>query len=84
MERREASKGGKEVSKKSAASQSTTKGSTAASKAQSSHNARRNDASSANPITQAIKASKPSVAVPAYDEQVHIAYKCEERMVFLG
>ncbi|KAJ0039469.1 hypothetical protein Pint_27982 [Pistacia integerrima] len=70
LERREASKGGKEVSKKSAASHSTAKGSTAASKAQSSHNARRNDASSANPTTQAIKASKPSVAVPAYDEQI--------------
>ncbi|KAJ0096392.1 hypothetical protein Patl1_28618 [Pistacia atlantica] len=70
LERREASKGGKEVSKKSAASHSTAKGSTAASKAQSSHNARRNDASSANPTNQAIKASKPSVAVPAYDEQI--------------
>ncbi|XP_044493439.1 microtubule-associated protein RP/EB family member 1C-like [Mangifera indica] len=70
LARREASKGGKEVSKKSAASQSTTKGSTAASKAQSSHSARRNDASFVNPTNQAIKASKPSVAVPAYDEQI--------------
>ena len=72
LERREASKGGKEVSKKSASSQSSSKGSTAAPKAHSSHHARRNDASSVNPSTHAaIKASKPSVVVPAYDEQVH-------------
>lgn len=70
LERREASKGGKEASKKSAASQSSTKGPTAATKALSSHNARRNDASSANPSTHPIKASKPPVVVPAYDEQV--------------
>ncbi|XP_044469614.1 microtubule-associated protein RP/EB family member 1C-like [Mangifera indica] len=70
LERREASKGGKEASKKSAASQSTNKGSTATPRAQSSQNSRRNDTSSGNPTTQAIKASKPSVAVPAYDEQI--------------
>ncbi|KAK1588777.1 hypothetical protein Q3G72_026928 [Acer saccharum] len=71
LERREACKGGKEASKKSASSQSSSKGSTAAPKAHSSHNARRNDASSVNPSTHAaIKASKPSVVVPAYDEQI--------------
>ncbi|KAH7566633.1 hypothetical protein ACOSP7_023215 [Xanthoceras sorbifolium] len=70
LERRETCKGGKEASKKSAPSQSSTKGPTAASKAQSSHNSRRNDASSVNPSTHAIKVSKPSVVVPAYDEQI--------------
>ncbi|KAJ4714807.1 Microtubule-associated protein RP/EB [Melia azedarach] len=70
LERREASKGGKEASKKSSSSQSTTKGVTAASKNQSSHSARRNDVSSANPITQVVKTSKPSAVVPAYDEQI--------------
>lgn len=56
--------------KKSASSQSSTKGSTAAPKA---HSVRRNDASSTNPSTHPIKAtSKPPAVIPAYDEQVNI------------
>ncbi|KAH9712109.1 Microtubule-associated protein RP/EB family member 1C [Citrus sinensis] len=70
LERRESCKGGKEASKKSASSQSTNKGVTAAPKAQSSHNARRHDVTSVNPTTQASKTSKPSAVVPAYDEQI--------------
>lgn len=75
LERRESCKGGKEASKKSASSQSTNKGVTAAPKAQSSHNARRHDVTSVNPTTQAIKTSKPSAVVPAYDEQVDTSYE---------
>lgn len=70
LERREACKGGKDASKK-CPSQSSTKGSTAAPKAQSSHNVRRNDAPSVvNFSNQSVKASKPPAPVPAYDEQV--------------
>lgn len=43
LERREASKGGKDVSKKSAPSQPSTKSSAAAPKTQTSHNSQRND-----------------------------------------
>ncbi|KAJ6919635.1 hypothetical protein NC651_013548 [Populus alba x Populus x berolinensis] len=67
LERREACKGGKEASKKCPQSQASSKGSTAAPKVQSSHNARRNDVSSSN---QSVKASKPSCPVPAYDAQI--------------
>lgn len=71
LDRREASKGGKEASKKAAPSQSSTKGSTAAAKSQSSHNARRNEVSSANPSNLMVKISRPtSTGGPAYDEQV--------------
>ncbi|KAH7520241.1 hypothetical protein FEM48_Zijuj08G0123300 [Ziziphus jujuba var. spinosa] len=71
LERREACKGGKEASKKGAQSQSSSKGTTAAPKTQSSHNARRNDASSVNTANQQVKASKPPPSVgPAYDEQI--------------
>lgn len=72
LDRREASKGGKEATKKAAApSQSSTKGSTAAAKSQSSHNARRNEVSSANPLNQTVKTSRPtSSGGPAYDEQI--------------
>ncbi|GLU20075.1 hypothetical protein SLE2022_362900 [Rubroshorea leprosula] len=71
LERREASKGGKEVSKKSASSQPSTKGSTAAARPPSSHNARRNDTASANPANPSGKRSKPSSPVKsAYDEQI--------------
>ncbi|XP_048232266.1 microtubule-associated protein RP/EB family member 1C [Ricinus communis] len=71
LERREACKGGKETTKKCPPSQSSAKGSTAAPKAQSSHNARRNDATSVNSANQSAKASKPPPsAVPAYDAQI--------------
>ncbi|KAJ9170640.1 hypothetical protein P3X46_018734 [Hevea brasiliensis] len=71
LERREACKGGKEASKKCVASQPSAKTSTAAPKAQSSHNARRNDVSSVNSTNQSVKASKPPPnPVPAYDEQI--------------
>ncbi|MBA0824442.1 hypothetical protein Goarm_021115, partial [Gossypium armourianum] len=73
VERREASKGGKEASKKSAPQPSSTKGSTAAPRPTSSH-ARRNSndvPSSVNPSNQSAKApSKPSTSVAAYDEQI--------------
>ncbi|EEF37419.1 microtubule binding protein, putative [Ricinus communis] len=76
LERREACKGGKETTKKCPPSQSSAKGSTAAPKAQSSHNARRNDATSVNSANQSAKASKPPPsAVPAYDAQVVAAIK---------
>ncbi|KAF2295355.1 hypothetical protein GH714_032645 [Hevea brasiliensis] len=76
LERREACKGGKEASKKCVASQPSAKTSTAAPKAQSSHNARRNDVSSVNSTNQSVKASKPPPnPVPAYDEQVVAAIK---------
>ncbi|PKI49831.1 hypothetical protein CRG98_029775, partial [Punica granatum] len=69
LERREACKGGKEASKKAAASQSSVRSSTAALKSQPAHNARRSDApvSSTNPPP---KAPKPAYTVPAYDEQI--------------
>ena len=68
LERREASKGGKEVSKKSAPSQPSTKSSTAAPKTQTTHNTRRNNVSITN---QPVKASRPSSSGgPACDEQV--------------
>ncbi len=73
LERREGCKGGKEATKKAAPSQSSTKSSTAAPKAQSSHNARRNEVSSANPANQPVKAARPSSSGgPAYDEKVLI------------
>ncbi|XP_038685158.1 microtubule-associated protein RP/EB family member 1C isoform X2 [Tripterygium wilfordii] len=74
LERRDTCKGGKEASKKSAPSQSSSKGSTAGSKAQSSHNARRIDAS-VNSANHSVKGSKPSIAVSAYDEQIVQAVK---------
>lgn len=76
MERREACRGGRETNKKSTHSQTSTKGSTAAQRPHSSHNARRNDVSTANPTNQAAKVAKPSAGAragaggPAYDEQV--------------
>ncbi|KAF5736186.1 hypothetical protein HS088_TW14G00322 [Tripterygium wilfordii] len=69
LERRDACKGGKEASKKSAPSQSSSKGSTAGSKAQTSHNARRIDAS-VNSAHYSVKGSKPSIPVSAYDAQI--------------
>ncbi|GAV64007.1 CH domain-containing protein/EB1 domain-containing protein [Cephalotus follicularis] len=67
VERRESCKGGKEANKKFASSHSSAKGSTAAPKAQSAHNARRHDVSSVSSINQTVKTSN---AVPAYDEQI--------------
>ncbi|WCJ31270.1 Microtubule-associated protein RP/EB family member 1C [Euphorbia peplus] len=71
LERRETSKGGKEVTKKSQQSQSSAKSSSVAPRPQSSHNARRTDASSvhANPPPKASK-PPPSAVVPAHDEQI--------------
>ncbi|KAG5528613.1 hypothetical protein RHGRI_029336 [Rhododendron griersonianum] len=68
-ERREASKGGKDLSKKSAPSQPSTKSSAAAPKTQTSHNSRRNDIRITN---QSVKApSRPSSSGgSAYDEQI--------------
>lgn len=73
LERREASKGGKEVNKKAAQSHlSSSKGTTTAPRPHSSHNSRRNDAPTrASATAQPTKASRPSSRDgPAYDEQV--------------
>ncbi|OMO97263.1 hypothetical protein COLO4_14743 [Corchorus olitorius] len=62
--------GGKEANKKSATSQSSTKGSTVAPRPPSSH-ARRNDVSSSvNSSNQSAKVSSkpPAAPIPAYDE----------------
>ncbi|KAF5961362.1 hypothetical protein HYC85_002571 [Camellia sinensis] len=68
LERREASKGGKDVNKKSTSWQPSTRSSTAAPKTQTSHNTRRNDVNTTN---QSVKASRPSSSGgPAYNEQV--------------
>ncbi|XP_019446800.1 PREDICTED: microtubule-associated protein RP/EB family member 1C-like isoform X2 [Lupinus angustifolius] len=70
LERREVSKGGREVGKKSAQSHSSTKNSSAP-KSHSSHTARRNDVSSTNNTNQAAKAVRPSSASnTAYEKQV--------------
>ncbi|KAE8652320.1 microtubule-associated protein RP/EB family member 1C [Cucumis sativus] len=73
LERREACKGGKEASKKFAASQSSAKNSVATSRSQTSQNARRNEATaSINSANQSAKASRPSSSHGAavYDEQI--------------
>ncbi|XP_022752088.1 microtubule-associated protein RP/EB family member 1C-like [Durio zibethinus] len=73
VERREASKGGKEVGKKSAPQQSSTKGSTAAPRPPSYHAQRNsNDVSSSmNSSNQSAKtSSKPSMSMAAYDKQI--------------
>ncbi|KAI3747881.1 hypothetical protein L6452_10601 [Arctium lappa] len=68
MERREACKGGKDVTKKSAPTQSS-RGSTTAPKA---HPSRRGDAPSAQPTGPPVKTPKPSSTtnVSAYDQQI--------------
>ncbi|KAI3799007.1 hypothetical protein L1987_34295 [Smallanthus sonchifolius] len=68
MERREACKGGKDVSKKSAPPQSA-RGSTAATKP---HPTRRGDAPPAHPTGPPVKTAKPSptINVTAYDQQI--------------
>lgn len=68
MERREACKGGKDVSKKSAPTQSS-RGSTTAPK---THPSRRGDAPSAQPTGPPVKTAKPSSTpnVSAYDQQI--------------
>ncbi|XP_057771153.1 microtubule-associated protein RP/EB family member 1C [Salvia miltiorrhiza] len=60
LERREACKGGKELSKKSAASQPSTKSSASVPKQGTSHNGRRADAAHANAANQSVKAVRPS------------------------
>ncbi|KAK7307658.1 hypothetical protein VNO77_40905 [Canavalia gladiata] len=70
LERREVCKGGRETTKKSANSQASNRGSTAQ-RPSSSHNARRNDVSTANHTNQAAKVTKPSSAGSAvYEEQI--------------
>ncbi|KAK3004705.1 hypothetical protein RJ639_018913 [Escallonia herrerae] len=71
LERRDACKGGKDVSKKSAAAQSSARCAAAPSKA---HNARRNDAQSANTTNQSVKVtnSRPSSSgESAYEQQAN-------------
>ncbi|XAR57761.1 hypothetical protein NMG60_11026013 [Bertholletia excelsa] len=68
LERRETSKGGKDVTRKSASSQSSTKSSTASSRTQSTHSARKNEANATN---QPVKPPRPSSSGgPMYDEQI--------------
>lgn len=69
VERRDASKGGKEANKRTAPTHAS-KSSTAASKAQASHSTRKNDAHSTN---ASHKTTKPSTNAggQAYDEQVN-------------
>ncbi|CAK9315623.1 unnamed protein product [Citrullus colocynthis] len=73
LERREACKGGKEASKKFAASQSSAKNSVATSRSQTSQNARRNEVTAiVNTANQSGKTSRPSSSCGAavYDEQI--------------
>ena len=73
LERRETSKGGKEVSKRSAQSQQSSKGTTTAPKAQSNHNPRRNETNPVvlNSANQSGKSSRPSSREGIeYDKQV--------------
>lgn len=79
LERREACKGGKEATKKAAQSQPSSKGTTAAPKAQSNHNSRRNETNSVNTVNQSGKSSRPSSSGgPAYDEQVNFDDYCSD------
>lgn len=71
VERREGSKGGKEVVKKSANTQACAKPNMAANRAHSSHTNRRTDVSSANSTNQPLKVSRPSsTTLAAYEEQI--------------
>ncbi|XP_022149450.1 microtubule-associated protein RP/EB family member 1C-like [Momordica charantia] len=73
LERREFCKGGREASKKFAASQPSAKGSMAASRSQTSHNARRNEVpATVNSANQSGKTSRPSSSCGAavYDEKI--------------
>ncbi|KAL2906336.1 Microtubule-associated protein RP/EB family member 1C [Bienertia sinuspersici] len=70
-QRREACKGGKETSKKTASSHPSTKSSAAATRPHSSQNSRRTDASSVNSANQAAKAPQPVTNGGAeYDKQI--------------
>lgn len=72
LERREACKGGKEGSKRTAPAQASTKSSAAAAKAQSSHSNRKNEGNSSVTMNPSVKTARPaSSGGPAYDEQVN-------------
>ncbi|KAM7252057.1 hypothetical protein ACFE04_023940 [Oxalis oulophora] len=81
VERREASKGGKDVSKKSAPPPSSKTSNASARSHSSTHTAnRRHDASSANSNNQTAKASnKPSSVVSHYDQQLSVDSLEKER-----
>ncbi|OVA15910.1 Calponin homology domain [Macleaya cordata] len=71
LERREACKGGKDPSKRTASTQASIKSSTTASKTQPSHNTRRTDSSSVHPVNPSVKITRPaSSGGPAYDKQI--------------
>ncbi|XP_042488658.1 microtubule-associated protein RP/EB family member 1C-like [Macadamia integrifolia] len=77
LERRKACKGGKEASKRTATTQASTKTSTVATKTQSSHNSRWNDASAVISTNPTIKTTRPASngaaafnGRPVYDEQI--------------
>ncbi|XXG63840.1 hypothetical protein AAC387_Pa05g1938 [Persea americana] len=71
LERREACKGGKEGSKRAAPAQASTKSSTAAARAQSTHGTRKNEGNSSVTTNPSVKTARPaSSGGPAYDEQI--------------
>lgn len=75
VERREGSKGGKEVGRKSANSQACSRPNNSTSRPHSAHSNRRADGLSANSANQSLRGAKPnptaaSVSVSVYEEQV--------------
>lgn len=71
VERREACKSGREVGKKSAASQACSKPNSGTNRPHSSHGSRRTEGSSVNATNQSLKVAKPnSNIVAAYEEQI--------------
>ena len=75
VERREGSKGGKEVGRKSANSQASSRPNNSTSRPHSAHSNRRADGFSANSANQSLRGAKPyptaaSVSVSVYEEQV--------------
>ncbi|CAI0405714.1 unnamed protein product [Linum tenue] len=73
IERREGSKGGKEVGKKGPPAQTSAKGTAAAPKAQSHHGRRHESSSSVNSNSSStlnVKAARPPPPAPAYEEQI--------------
>ncbi|XP_027077795.1 microtubule-associated protein RP/EB family member 1C-like [Coffea arabica] len=75
--RREASKGGKDTSKKSVPSQPSTKSAAPAAAKHAPHNARRSDAPHVNIASQAVKSSRPSSSggSSVYSEAERTAYE---------
>ncbi|CAI0405718.1 unnamed protein product [Linum tenue] len=82
IERREGSKGGKEVGKKGPPAQTSAKGTAAAPKAQSHHGRRHESSSSVNSNSSStlnVKAARPPPPAPAYEEQLSVDSLEKER-----